>query len=192
MLIGVICGLKRFYVPWKLSVFGILKKGSMISILRINRYISGTAAAVNWIAALAIFLMMMVTTVDVVARFFRISVPGAYETIGFLGALAIAFSLPYTAAQKGHIAVDFLVRRFSRPLRIAVNIFNSAFALVLFALIAFQSYQYAQTMKAAGTVSSTLEMPVYPFVYGVAAGCILLCPVLLMDLVLQFRGVETE
>ncbi len=63
----------------------------MISILRINRYISGAAAAFNWIAAGAIFLMMMVTTVDVVARFFRISVPGAYETIGFLGALAIAF-----------------------------------------------------------------------------------------------------
>ncbi len=84
------------------------------------------------------------------------------------------------------------MRRFSRPLRIVINIFNSAFALVLFALIAFQSYQYAETLKAAGTVSLTLEMPVYPFVYGVAAGCILLCPVLLMDLVLQFRGVESE
>jgi len=164
----------------------------MISIIRINQYVSKLATAVNWLAAAAIVLMMMITTIDVVSRMFRVSIPGTYETIGFLGALGIAFALPYTAAQKGHIAVDFLVQRFSRPARIMVNIFNSTLALLLFSAIAWQCIRYGESLRASGTVSATLEMPVYPFVYGVAAGCLLLCPVLIMDLLLQFKGVESE
>ncbi|MFO8112541.1 MAG: TRAP transporter small permease [Desulfosalsimonadaceae bacterium] len=164
----------------------------MISLLRINQYISKAAAGINWISAAAVFLMMVVTTGDVALRFFRISIPGAYETIGFLSALAIAFALPYTAVEKGHIAVDFLVQRFSRPARIVVNIINSVFSIFLFSIIAWKSFQYGATLKATGSVSATLEMPIYPFVYGVAAGCILLCPVLFMELLLQFKGVESE
>ena len=163
----------------------------MISLIRLNRYISGAAAAINWIAAAAIVLMMLVTTGDVVLRFLRVPIPGAYETIGFLGALVIAFSLPYTAVEKGHIAVDFLVPHLPYPVRVVIHSVNSLVALLLFALIAWQSVVYASTLKANNSVSPTLEMPVYPFVYGVAAGCILLCPVLIMDLVLRIRGVES-
>ena len=164
----------------------------MVSIIRINQYVSKAATAINWVAAAAVLLMMLVTAADVLLRFFRVSIPGAYETIGFLGALAIAFALPYTAAEKGHIAVDFLVQRFSRSARIVVNIFNSVLSIFLFAVIAWQSLLYGASLKDSGTVSATLEMPVYPFVYGVAAGCILVCPVLLMDLLFQFKGVESE
>lgn len=136
--------------------------------------------------------MMLVTTGDVLLRFFRVSIPGAYETIGFLGALAIAFALPYTAVEKGHIAVDFLVQRLPRPARIVINIINSILAIALFSIIAYKCLQYGLSLRATGSVSSTLEMPIYPFVYGVAAGCILLCPVLVMELLLQFKGVESE
>jgi TRAP-type C4-dicarboxylate transport system permease small subunit len=164
----------------------------MFSVIRANRYIARAAAAVNWIAAAAIVLMMLVTTGDVVLRFFRFSIPGAYETIGFLGALAISFSLPYTAAEKGHIAVDFLVPRLPRRARIVIHSINSLVSLALFAIIAWQSLVYGSVLKANNSVSATLEMPIYPFVYGVAAGCILLCPVLVMDLLLRLRGAETQ
>jgi hypothetical protein len=62
----------------------------------------------------------------------------------------------------------------------------------LFSLIAWQSIVYAAALKANNSVSPTLEMPIYPFVYGVAAGCILLCPVLLMELIFHIRGVEAK
>jgi TRAP-type C4-dicarboxylate transport system permease small subunit len=164
----------------------------MISLIRLNRYISRAAVAINWIAAAAIVLMMLITTGDVVLRFLRISIPGAYETIGFLGALAIAFSLPYTAVEKGHIAVDFLVPHLPYPARIVIHSINSLVSLFLFSLIAWQSIVYAAALKVNNSVSPTLEMPIYPFVYGVAAGCILLCPVLLMELIFHIRGVEAK
>ncbi len=164
----------------------------MISLLRINQYISKAATAINWVAAAAVFIMMLVTTGDVLLRFFGVSVPGAYETIGFLSALAISFALPYTAVEKGHIAVDFIVQRLPRAARIVINIINAILAITLFSIIAWKSLQYGEVLRVTGSVSSTLEMPIYPFVYGVAAGCMLLCPVLLMELLLQFKGVESE
>jgi TRAP-type C4-dicarboxylate transport system permease small subunit len=165
---------------------------AMLSLIRANQYISKAATAFNWLSAAVIFLMVLVTTGDVLLRFFRISIPGAYETIGFLSALAIAFALPYTAVEKGHIAVDFIVQRLPRSARIVVNVVNGTLAIILFSIIAWRSIQYAEILRASGSVSATLEMPIYPFVYGVAAGCILLCPVLLMEVLLQFKGVESE
>lgn len=164
----------------------------MISILRVNQYVSRAAARINWISAAAIFLMMLVTTGDVLLRFFRFSIPGAYETVGFLSALAVAFALPYTAVEKGHIAIEFLVQRLSRPVRIGVNVINSIVAMILFLIIAWESLQYGNSLRATGSVSLTLELPIYPFVYGVAAGCLVLCLVLLMELLLQFKGAESE
>lgn len=163
----------------------------MISLIRANRYMARIATAVNCIASAAIVLMMLVTAGDVVLRFFRFSLPGAYEIIGFLGALVIAFSLPYTAVKKGHIAVDFLVPHLPRRVRIVIHSINSLISLCLFALIAWQSILYGMVLKANGSVSPTLGMPIYPFVYGVASGCILLCPVLFLELLLYLRGAET-
>jgi TRAP-type C4-dicarboxylate transport system permease small subunit len=165
---------------------------TMISLLRLHQYSIRAAAGINWLSAGLIFLMMVVTTGDVVLRFFRISIPGAYETIGFLSALAISFALPYTAVEKGHIAVDFLVRLFPRPARIVINIFNYLLSIALFSVLAWKSIQYGTVLRASGSVSATLEMPIFPFVYGVAAGSILLCPVLIMGLLLQLKGAEYE
>ncbi|MCA1785672.1 MAG: TRAP transporter large permease subunit, partial [Desulfobacteraceae bacterium] len=72
------------------------------------------------------------------------------------------------------------------------NLNMEGFVQALFAIIAWQSLVYGSVLKASNSVSATLEMPIYPFAYGVAAGCILLCPVLIMDLLLRLRGAETQ
>ena len=40
--------------------------------------------------------------------------------------------------------------------------------------------RYAADLQAFGEVSMTLQMPVYPFVYGIAVGCWLLVLVLVV------------
>lgn len=146
----------------------------------------------NWIAAAAVIFMMMTTMADVVLRLFRHPIPGAYELVGFTGAVVIAFSLPYTSIQKGHIAVEFLVQRLPWLARVIVNIINAAVSLMLFGIIAWQCARYGHNLKMTGEVSATLQMPTYPILYGISLGCVLLCVVLLMDLLRQFRGAEIE
>jgi TRAP-type C4-dicarboxylate transport system permease small subunit len=164
----------------------------MVSFLRIERFIARIADKVNWIAAAAVVFMMLITTADVIMRVFRHPILGTYEIVGFTGVVVIAFSLPYTSIQKGHIAVEFLVQRLPWLARVIINIINACVSIVLFAVIAWQCAKYAETMNISGEVSSTLQMPTYPFLYGISFGCLLLCVVLFIELLRQFRGAEIE
>ncbi len=154
---------------------------------RIERKITSFAAAANWAAAAAIAAMMILTVMDVVLRFFRHPIPGTYELVGLLGSAAAAFSLSYTSMEKGHIAVEFLVRRFSASAQALVGAVNAAGAALLFAVVCRQSIAYGIDLMRTGEVSLTLRMPVYPFVFGVAAGCGLLVPVLLSECLQALR-----
>jgi len=136
--------------------------------------------------------MMLITTADVVLRVFRHPIPGTYEIVSFTGAVVVAFSLPYTSIQKGHIAVEFLVQRLPWLVRVIINIINALVSLVLFGVIAWQCAKYAHALKVTGEVSATLQMPTYPFLYGISFGCVILCVVLFIEFLRQLRGAEIE
>ena len=135
----------------------------------------------NALAGAAVIAMTLVTCADVVLRLFRSPVPGAYEIIGFLCAVAISFSLAYTSLEKGHIAVEILVERLPCPAQVVIEAVVSLLGSALFALLAWQSAVYAAELKLSGEVSVTLAMPIYPVVYGISAGSALLCLVLLAE-----------
>ena len=132
----------------------------------------------NWIASLSVITMMLLTCIDVILRFFRCPIPGVYETVGLLGAIFVSFSLANTSLTKSHIAVDFLVNKFSRTMQNIIYCIHSLVSTGLFGLIAWQSIWYALDLKANGEVSSTLQISTYPFVFGIAIGCFMLCLVL--------------
>ena len=55
---------------------------------------------------------------------------------------------------------------------------NDLICAVFFGFLSHQCLVYARDLKSVGEVSMTLQMPVYPFVYGIALGCLLLTLVL--------------
>ena len=147
-------------------------------IQRLEKLTHRIAAIFNWVAAAAVTGMMLLTCMDIVLRLFRRPIPGTYEFVGFLGAVFAAFSLGYTSANRGHIAVDFIVQKLPARTQTIVDGVNALICAVLFGLLAHQSMRYAADLRSFGEVSMTLQMPVYPFVYGIAAGCWLLVIVL--------------
>ncbi|HOO72756.1 MAG TPA: TRAP transporter small permease [Spirochaetota bacterium] len=158
--------------------------------IRFEKIVSALANKANSIAAIAVVVMMVLTVADVILRFFRMPIPGTYETVGLLGAVVISFSLGYTSIEKGHIAVDFLVERLPEGARLAISVANNLIAAVLFAVVSWQSMVYALGLKEAGEVSLTLQLHTYPFVMGIAIGCALLSLVLTGEFFLAIRGVE--
>jgi TRAP-type C4-dicarboxylate transport system permease small subunit len=147
---------------------------------------------VNWVASAAVAFIMFLTVADVIGRLFGRPVPGTFELVGFVGAVIISFALPYTSVRNGHIAVDVLMMRMPWLVRVIVYAVNAFVSMVLFGIIAWQSVIYANSLMASGEVSPTLQMPVYPFIYGVAVGCGMLCVVLFIEFLRQFRGAEIE
>lgn len=148
------------------------------AVLHLEKSVHPLARWFNWIAAGAVTAMMLLTCADVVLRIFRCPIPGTYEIVCLLGATFASFSLAHTTTERGHIAVDFLVQKLSPRNQLVVECINSIIGAVLFSVIAWQSILQALDLKAAGEVSMTLQMPIHPFLFGIAAGCGLLAVVL--------------
>ena len=141
------------------------------------------ARRLDMIAAMAIFSMMALTSIDVFLRyFFRKPIPGTYEIVALLGAIAVSFAVAHTLAERGHVAVSLIVQIFPKRLQGIIESIISIFGIILFGLIAWQSVLYGMDCQRSGEVSLTLELPFYPVIYGVALCAVVVCLVLLVDL----------
>lgn len=136
----------------------------------------------NYLAALSIIAMMLLTCADVLLRFFKHPILGTYELVGLFGALTIAFAIPATTLSKGHVAVEFLVEKLPSSGQKICTIIANLLSLSLFALIAWQSFLYANMLKSTGEVTLSLQMPFYPVIYTIAAASLLVCIVLFLEL----------
>ncbi|MBN2159751.1 MAG: TRAP transporter small permease [Spirochaetes bacterium] len=146
----------------------------------------------NWVAAAAVLIMMTVTVLDVILRAFKSPLPGVFEIVGMLGAVAISFSLAYTSVEKGHIAVEILVQKLSERAQALLSALYSLAGLFLFLLAAWVCSDFALDLMRSGEVSLTIKMPTYPFVFGISLGSLLLSFVLFMDMVKSLRELRRK
>jgi TRAP-type C4-dicarboxylate transport system permease small subunit len=143
---------------------------------------TGLAKRLYWVAGAAIVVMMLLTCADVILREFRRPIPGTYELVCFLGALAVAFAMAHTSVERGHVAVSIVVQLLPQRIQALVESITSGFGFIFFALIAWRSVLYASTLQHSGEVSLTLRLPFYPFVYGIGFAAAAVCLVLLTDM----------
>jgi len=162
----------------------------MKTVEKINRFFS---QFLLWIGGAFLAAMIMLTCGNIFLRLVWVPIPGAYELMGYFGAMAAALALAHTQIRRGHIAVDVLVNSFSKNIRRFLNVTNSALCLVFFILIAWQIGAKGWTLWRTGEVSESLRIIYYPFVYGTALGCAALALVFLTDLLLVlFPGKEVR
>lgn len=152
-----------------------------------TKYLTRAGNAFNILACAAVVVMMLLSTADVVLRLFGKPIPGAYELVGFLGTIVVSFALAFTSMEKGHIAVELLVERLPQRAQLAIEAFCNMIGALLFGVIAYQAILYALDIKKSGEVSLTLQMPAYPFIFGIAVGCALLCLLLIADFIKSLR-----
>lgn len=128
------------------------------------------ASASTWISALCIVAMMGVTCLDVILRALRVPMAGAYETVGYLGALMVAFALADTTLKGGHIRVEFLVEKLSEQTKKWVGRAIYTTLIVLFSIVTWRMAGFTLELKEAAEVSMTLRMPVWPVLAGITTG----------------------
>ncbi len=134
-----------------------------------------------WIAGCILGVMIFLTCANIFLREVWVPVAGTFELMGYFGAVITAFALGYTQINRGHIAVDVIVLKFSERTRRILNVINSLICMVFFVLVTWQIAKYGTTLWRTGEVTETLRIIYYPFTYGVALGCALLSLVFLTD-----------
>jgi len=132
-------------------------------------------------AALMLGAMMLFSVADMVLRGFGRTVAGSYEVIGWLSAAAMALALGTVQRHKGHVAMELVVVRLGRRSRCAVEALMALISLAVFAVVAFYVVRYGRVLHETGSLSETLRVIVYPWVYVVGLGCSGLTLALLVD-----------
>ena len=154
-----------------------------------EKFAGGLAKILYYFSGIAIVAMMLLTSADIVLRLFRRPIPGTYELVCYMGAIAASFALAHTSIEKGHVEVSFLVDIFPRRIQGIIGSITDLLAMALFAVISWQSCIYAIELKAGGEVSQTIQLPFYPFVFGLGFAAAAVVLVLFVNLV---RNIERQ
>ncbi|HOC58705.1 MAG TPA: TRAP transporter small permease [Smithellaceae bacterium] len=157
--------------------------------LRTIKYLEKAGKGFNIVACIAVIAMMLLSTADVVLRMLGKPIPGAYELVGFLATIVVSFSLGFTTLEKGHIAVEIFFRKMPQRVQMVMESVSDLAGFLLFGMMTRQAFNYAWEMRESGEVSATLQMPVYPFIGGMALGFGLLSIIVLADSVKSLKRV---
>ena len=136
--------------------------------------------------------MMLLTCVDVVGRAFGHPIFGSVEIVGFMATLAVVMAMPYTHQVQGHIGVEILVRLFSEKTQTLIDICTGIISLILFAIVTWRMTLYANTMKASGEVSMSLEFPEHVVIYVTALCLLTFTLVILRDIINNVRKLKSK
>jgi len=132
---------------------------------------------ISWIL---LFCLMMLTTLQVILRkFTHHAILGTVELTELAMAFIVFCSLAECQVHEGHIKVDLILSRLSPRMQAFFDILTQGAAFLIFSLMTAALFSQAHALKQAGEVTVDLNIPLYPFVYVAAFGCILLALVLL-------------
>jgi len=143
------------------------------------------------VGSVAVLFLMSLATVNVVLRFFfNAPYRGAYELVGFMGAIVIAFALGYTQKRKDHIVVDILTEKFPKRVNRVLDGVNYFITTIFFVLVSWQVFIWGMKISKSGEVSETLKIVFHPFIYSVSLGFAVFSLTLVIDFLKNFQSKE--
>jgi len=144
------------------------------------------------LGSVAVLLLMAIATTNAFLRvpFIKSTWRGAYETVGFLGAIVIAFALGYTQKRKDHIVVDILTAKFPKRVNRILDGINYFITMIFFAIISWQVLVWGMKISRSGEVSETLKIVFHPFIYSVSFGFAVFSLTLIIDFLKNLKSKE--
>lgn len=136
-------------------------------------------AKLKMVGAVFLIGMALLTCADVVGRLFKYPIFGTVELVSFMGAIAIACSLPFTHQEKGHIGVELFTRKLPRKVRYIIELCTEILSLVLFLLVSWRMVLYSFRAKESGELSMNLQLPEYAIIFVLACGFIIFSIIIL-------------
>jgi TRAP-type C4-dicarboxylate transport system permease small subunit len=144
--------------------------------------INPISKGITLIATFVLFLMMMLTAVDVILRyFFDRPITGSYEITSFMMVIVMGCALGLCQMDRGHITVDIVTQFLPRRLVSALNVFHDLASLVLLALMTWQTFVHFGTLLKANTLSVAIPIPHWPFAFILGLGLVFYWLVYLRD-----------
>ena len=159
-----------------------------MSLVRINTWfeswINPLSRFMSHVASVILFLMMILTILDVVLRkLLSKSILGTVEVTEFLLVFVIFCTLAITEITNGHVKVDLVMKCFGERAQGIVDLFTQLTCFILTILITWSTLIYSEKLRQYQEVSQDIGLPIFPVIYVVAFGCAVLALALLMKFI---------
>jgi TRAP-type C4-dicarboxylate transport system permease small subunit len=142
-------------------------------------------AVLGALTAAVLFVMMVLTCVDVIGRYvFNRPVPGALEIIEILVAATVFCALPLVTLREEHVTVDLLDAVVPDWLLRLQHVAAYLASAIVAGVLAWQLLVRANRMMGYGDTTAVLKITLYPLTYFMFAAAV---AVALAFLVLAFR-----
>lgn len=142
-----------------------------------ERPIKGWSRLSRWLGYIAILLLIaltLLTSVDVVARYwFNSPIKGAFEVTQLLLAALIFVAFPLTTAMREHIEVDLIANFMGGMIDRVFTFLAGLISSAVLVAIAWRLLHHASKLAADGAVTDSLQLPLQPIGYIGAASCLL-------------------
>lgn len=144
----------------------------------------------SYIGNFSLAAMMLLTTADVIGRyFFNAPVLGAYEITEYLMLIMVFSFLALAQSAKVHINVDIVYNHLPTRLRPILERFNHLVCLLMMILVTWMGVQRVLDLKKTGEASVLLKIPDYPFAIFLVIGSLAFCIEFFKDV---FRPTRTD
>jgi TRAP-type C4-dicarboxylate transport system permease small subunit len=140
------------------------------------------------VVGVALTFIILLTTADVIMRAFGRPILGTYEIVAMCGGIVIGFITPITAWQRGHVQVDFVIKKFPASIHNVINIVTRCVAIAMFIMVGLNVLKVGNTFRSAGEISNTLHLPLYPIAYAVGLSFLILALAHVCDILKIRRG----
>lgn len=151
---------------------------------RFQSVASSLAKLMDIVAGLALVGIMLLTSLDVILRYFGKPIQGAYDIVSMSAVFVIGFALPRTSWDRAHVTVDILVDTVP-AIRRVFHFGTRILALFLFALLAWNLIRLGLDYSQTGECTLTLALPLYPVAFALGLCSIAQCVVLAADFTRQ-------
>jgi TRAP-type C4-dicarboxylate transport system permease small subunit len=144
---------------------------------RFNRKISGW---VEWVGFSALFLMVVLTCVDVIGtKMFLTPVPGSLDITMLAQLIAVSFAGAMVLILDRHVQVEFFMIMLPKRYQDLVDAFINLICLFFFIIIVWRLFVHGYDLQTGGEVTMTAGIPMAPFTYASALAIIPFCLVFL-------------
>jgi len=155
-----------------------------------QRWLSRCEMVSTYGAVFSVLLMMCLTTLDALGRYFLNSpIGGAYELIeDYLMLSATFLGVAISYRKGGFIRVTILMERLPSKVKIPINIFAQIVTILYGLILAFASILNLSRTIVHGTMLGTLPLPKWPGMVFIPLGLLLFFLLLCFDLPKVQRG----
>lgn len=126
-------------------------------------------AALGVAASAILFVLMLITFVDVISRYvFNRPLSGSFEITELMLLVLIFAGLPLVSHADEHVTMDFIDKMIGPRARAALRRLVDALCAAVMFFLAWQVWVKAGRVASYGDTTDVMRIPVAPFVYFMA------------------------